>query len=270
MIKELTVSLKADDGRSVTMAAQQASTIQTLVNTRKAGIASVIGYTPTTTSKWLKVPTHDIQLLTHISIPNLYKRRLESLQGIEFGDVISSVIAESKKEKSKFVKLTIAETSELFDTRKQQEIASLEKSLENFAGTSTEPLDNHREAHQRCYVHFGNVKVHLLTEDTPDDTAKSGKRKTPVIDVDGSSVILESIMIPYIELNVTERVKGERKPVNSGASVLMKIMIERAINKRSIQLKTLSLKGDNFEAFRIDGKELLVEDVARLGDLIAA
>lgn len=260
---EFNVTLKADDGRTVKMAAQQANAIQTMNNTRKAGIASVTGYKPTTGWVKDKNPTQNIQLITHISTENLYKRRLKALQDIEFKDVIvlcadDPVLSGETPDKDGTV-YGVQGLAGLFNERKQQEIESLEKSLAAFAGETIE-TDNHREAHKRCYAHFGSVKVNLVTE---------GKPKMPVIDEDGN-VELASIMVPYIELNVTTVTEGERKTVNSGASVRMKNTIQRALNQRSTQLKTLSLKADNFEAFKIDGNELLAEDVARFGDLLAS
>ena len=260
---EFEVTLKANDGRLVRMAAQQANAIQELNNTRKAGIASVIGYQPTT--NWVERPVQDIQLITHISTANLYKRRLSALQSVEFADVLplcmdDPILSGEKPDTDKAKTIHNLHTLKpLFEARKQQEIESLEKSLAAFAGEDI-VSDNHRDAHIRCYAHFGSVKVHLVTE---------GKPKMPVINDDGS-VNLDSIMVPYVELNVTTRVEGERKTANSGSSVRMKNTINRALNKRSIKLNTLSLKADNFEAFRIDGKELLAEDVARLGDILDA
>ena len=251
---ELEVTLKANDGRMVKMAAHQANAIQQLNNTRKACMSAVEGYQPSTDWEKDARPVQDIQLITHISIENLYKRRLAALQGIEFGDVTSYLAGTPK-----LSAMTIKECLDVFNARKAQEIASLEKSLADFAGEDI-VTDNHREAHKRCYAHFGNVKVNLVTE---------GKPKMPVIDSDGN-VELASIMVPYIELNVKTRQKGVRIERNSGASVRMKQLINKALNKRSTQLKTLSLKADNFEAFRVDGVELLAEDVARLGDLLAA
>ena len=250
---EFDVTLKANDGRIVKMAAHQANAIQQLNNTRKAGIASVVGYQPTT--NWEIVPVQDIQLITHISIENLYRRRLEALQEVELADVAPFLPGAPAALSNK----SIIECLDIFNDRKAKEIASLEKSL---AG---ERDDAHREAHDTNYAHFGSVKVHLVTEDTMVD---GKKRKRPVEDDDGN-VELNSIMIPYIELNVTTRQKGKRKD-KSGASVLMKNLINRVLNKRSTQLKTLSLKAENFEAFNVDGTQLVAEDVARFGDLLAA
>jgi hypothetical protein len=259
---EFNVTLKANDGRMVTMAAQQANAIQVMNNTRKAGISSVVGYKPTTS--WKVAPTQDIQLITHISVENLYKRRLAALNEITFKDVLvlcadNPVLAGETPDKAGETH-GVKSLKVLFDTRMAGEVASLEKSLAAFAGEVIE-TDNHREAHKLCYAHFGSVKINLVTE---------GKPKEPVLDTDGN-VQLASIMVPYIELNVTTKVEGVRKPeANSGASVLMQNQIKRAMNKRSVNLKTLSLKADNFEAFKVDGKQILAEDVARLGDIIAA
>jgi hypothetical protein len=261
---EFNVTLKANCGRLVTMAAQQANAIQLMNNTRKAGIASVVGYQPTTGYIEGKSPTQNIQLITHISIGNLYKRRLEALKAINLSDVLplcldDKVLGGELPDKNG-VMHTVKTLAVLFDDRTNQEIESLEKSLKGFAGEAI-VTDNHREAHKLCYAHFGSVKVNLVTE---------GKPKTPVLDEDGN-VQLASIMVPYIELNVKTITEGERKPApNSGASVRMKNVIQRALNKRSTSLKTLSLKADNFEEFNIDGTQILAEDVARLGDLIAA
>lgn len=258
---EFNVTLKADDGRNVLMTASQANAIQTMANTRKAGIASVTGYQPTT--NWTETPTQNIQLITHISTENLYKRRLEALNTIEFKDVLplcmddpilSGELPDTDKAKTMH---GVKSLQVLFEDRKAKEIESLEKSLSAFAGETIQS-DAHREAHIRCYAHFGNVKINLEGE---------GKPKMPTVDKDGS-VKLASIMVSYIELNVTTVKEGVRKVVNSGSSVRMKNTIQRALNKKSTVLKTLSLKADNFESFKIDGNELVTEDVARFGDII--
>ena len=262
---EFNVALEADDGRMVSMTPLQANTIQTLANTRKAGIASVTGYKPTT--DWKVRPTQNIQLITHISIENLYKRKLEALNNIGFNDILPLCLNNprlageisdkvKKGEPEKF--LGVKDLHDIFNTRKAQEIASLEKSLASFAGETIE-TDNHREAHKLCYAHFGNVKVNLEGE---------GKPKVLTQDTNGVCK-LASIMIPYIELNVKTITEGERKAhSDSGSSVLMKNVIQQAVNKKSTVLKTLSLKADNFESFQIDGNKLVAEDVARFGDIV--
>ena len=60
------------------------------------------------------------------------------------------------------------------------------------------------------------------------------------------------------------RVEGVRKVVNSKPPKLMSNAIESVLNKRSVGIKTLSLKEDNFERLVIDNEVVLREDVAGL------
>lgn len=244
---KLNVSVKANDGRHVRVTAEQAQAIEAMTNTRKGGCASVVGYKPS--SNYKKSPTQDIQLISHFSVRNLYKRRLQALKGIRFEDLPMDKIMEDEK----LSELDIRSLVKLFNERKGQMIHSLEKSLDG------DRDDAHRQAHDRCYAHIGDVKVHLKTE------KDSNGVKQPVTDEDGY-VYCDSIMVPYLELNVKEREAGERKVVNSGAPVRMSNMIESCLNKRSVRFKTLSLKEDNFEAFHIDHQEFLPEHVANFGE----
>ena len=243
---EIKVAVKSNDGRLVKVSARQAKAIEELSNTRKGGCGSVIGYRPS--SNWITPPVHDIQLITHFSMKNLYKRRLEALEGVTYADVAAKVAADEK-----FGDLKASKVMEIFEDRKGKLIESLKRSLEDA------PKNAHQEAHERCYAHIGDVKVHLVTE-------KVDGIMQP-IKVDGT-VVCANILIPYLELNVTERQAGERKVVNSGAPVRMGNFIESCMNSRSVMLKQLSLKDDNFESFRTDRKEFLPEDVNKFGDII--
>jgi len=243
---ELNVTVTANDGRKVRVSANQAKAIEGLNNTRKGGCASVVGYIPA--SNWEVRPVHDIQLITHFSTAKLYERRVKALAEVKFGDVMDKLAGIEK-----FNGMSITECSDLFTARKRKLIEALTRTL------ADQPKNAHREAHDRCYAHVGDVKVHLRTE-------KVDGLKEPVT-VDGE-VICESIMVPYLELNVTERKPGKRKTVNSGAPVLMEKLIEGCLNKRSVVYKTLSLKADNFETFRIDKQEFVPEDVVRFGDIL--
>ncbi len=140
----------------------------------------------------------------------------------------------------------------MFDERKQMLMNSLQKSLDG------DRNDSYRQAHDLCYAYVGDVKVHLQTE---------GKPKEPITDEDGN-VFVASIMIPYLELNVTETQKGKRKVVNSGGAVRMGKQIEKCLNKRSHVYRTLSLKEDNFESLKVDRQEFLPEEVANFGDIL--
>lgn len=247
-MKLLTVTALANDGRRVRITAAQAQAIEALDNTRKGGCASVVGYRPST--NWIIRPIQDIQLIAHFSMENLYKRRAIALEDVNLADVAEGIASDDK-----LSGLTMKKLAELFSDRKERMIAMLTKTLDG------DRSDAHRQGHDRCFVHLGDVKVHLETE-------KVDGIMQPV--TDAGVVFAKSIMIPYLELNVTTRVEGERKHVNSGTSVLMGKLIERCLNQRSVGLKTLSLKADNFESFRVDKREFLPEHVANFGDLIAA
>ena len=244
---ELEVTTTANDGRTIKMTARQARAIETLTNTRKGGCGSVIGYRPTT--NWDVSPVQDIQLITHFSTEALYRRRMEALEAVEFKDVTRYLAGDPK-----LGNMTIVECHDVFKRRKAKEIATLQKTLD---GDRNDP---HRAAHDRCYAQVGDVKVHLVTE-------KVDGLKEPVMD--GDAVIVDTIMVPYIQLNVTTRTEGKRKERNSGAEVRMSNLINRALNKSSVVYKTLSLKPDNFEAFRTDRQEFLPEEMTRFGDIIS-
>lgn len=245
---ELNVTVTANDGRRVIVTAAQASAIEAMTNTRKGGCASVEGYIPT--SNWDVSPVHNIQMITHFSTKKLYQRRLKALQAIQFSDV-----AENAAKQPKLAALTAAKLLETFETRKAKMVATLENSLDDSA-----PKNAYQEAHVRCYAYIGDVKVHLRTEMVDG-------RKEPEPTSDGR-VVAESIMVPYLELNTTVVKEGVRHVTNSGAAVLMSKLIEKCLNKRSVIYKTLSLKEDNFTAFKTDRKVFLPEDVVRFGEVL--
>ena len=245
-MNDLKICMHATDGRLVNVSGAQAKAIEELSHARRGGCASVIGYRPT--SNWITAPVHDIQLIAKISIKNLYRRRLKALEEIQYGDIAVKVAADEK-----FGELSAASCVEIFNKRKEMLMTQITRNLED------KPKNAHQEAHERCYAYIGDVKVHLITE-------KVDGRMEPVI-VDGT-VACSSILIPYLELNVTEKQAGERKVVNSGAPVRMGKFIEGVLNQRSVGLKQLSLKEDNFTEFRIDRKSFLPEDVTRFGDIL--
>lgn len=150
--------------------------------------------------------------------------------------------------------MTIPALKEIFDARKATLIESLERSLDG------DRSDAHREAHDRCYVHIGDVKLHL-------DTEKVDGRMEPVVDADGA-VLVKTVMVKYLELNVKTVKEGVRKVVNSGAPVRMEKLIESCLNKRSVGFKTLSLKEDNFEEFKIDNRTIEPGEIEDFRDLL--
>lgn len=245
-MNDLKICMHATDGRLVNVSGAQAKAIEELAHARRGGCASVIGYRPT--SNWDIAPVHDIQLIAKISIKNLYRRRLKALEDIQYGDIAVKVAADEK-----FGDMSAASCVETFNKRKEMLMTQITRNLED------KPKNAHQEAHERCYAYIGDVKVHLITE-------KVDGRMEPVI-VDGT-VACDTILIQYLELNVTEKQAGERKKVNSGAPVRMGNFIEGVLNKRSVRIKQLSLKEDNFTEFRIDRMEFLPEDVTRFGDIL--
>ena len=226
--------------------AQQAETLQALVSTRKGGFARVYGYTPTT--NWLESPVQDISMITRFSTEKLYARKIKALDAISFADVKDAI---SKEPKLKA--LSEKEQRELFNTRKQMLIDSMDKTLEG------DRSDAHRQGHDRCYLHIGQgVKVNY-------DTVKGADGLMQPVLTDGFPTVA-SIMITYLENSKVTRKAGVYKTKNSGAPVLMTEAIESLLNDKSVGIKMLSLKSENFERLVIDTEVILSEDVIGLLD----
>lgn len=232
----------------------QAKTLDSLCDVIKGGIGTIHGYTATSGRTVPEVA--DLQFITAFSTENLYKRKAAALEGLNYSD-----IAEFAERSEKVSMLSQDEREQLFETRKAQELNSLQTTL------SGDRSDAHRQGHDRCYCYVGKgVKVHYITEDekyTAED-GKTKKRKVPVL-TDGLPTV-DSIMLTILELNRTVKQKGVYKPVNSGASVLVKNAMLKALNLRSIGLKTLSLKHDNFESLVVSRKTLLAEEFSNIPD----
>lgn len=251
---ELEVRAIAEDGRTVVMTAAQSNAINQMNNTRKGGCASVIGYCPESNWEDDHRPIQDIQFISHFSTKKLYERRLKALLAITYADVATKVAQDEK-----FGKKTAGECLEIFNTRKGKLVDSIKRNLDD------SPKNAQAEAHVRCYAYIGDQKVHLAT--VSEKVPGENPIQVPIPNDDGS-VTVKSIMVPYLELNVKTRVEGVRKTVKSGAPVLMEKFIKGALNKRSINYRTLSLKDDNFEAYRVDHQEFLPEHVTRFGDFL--
>lgn len=225
---------------------QQAESIQALAQTRKGGFARIYGYKPT--SDYVVPPVQDIVMVTRFSVEKLYQRKKNALQSITFEDVKPNIQKEPK-----LSQLTEPEQIKIFNERLAGAIASLEKSL------SGDRSDAHRQGHDRCYLQLAEgVKVNYVTEKGADGLMY------PVL-TDGFPTVA-SILINYLENSKVTRVDGERKVVNSGAPVLMSNAIEQLLNKRSVGIKTVSLKEDNFERLVIDNEVVLCEDVVGLAE----
>lgn len=219
----------------------QADTLEKLKGIIAGGIGTVHGYV--STSGRVKPETADIQFITHFSVERLYERKAAALRELSYAD-----IADIAERQPKIQVLSQDEREALFEERKAQELASLEKTLEG------DRSDNHRQAHDRVYCHIAKgVKIHFRTS-----YDKALKKKMPEL-VAGLPVA-ESIMLTILELNRTVTEPGEYKVVNSGASVLIKNAMLSGLNSRSVGIKTLSLKEDNFDSLVVSRKTFLAEE----------
>ena len=236
------VVFESDSGCRFRCTEAQQETLEKLQKIVRGGIGTVHGYVMTSDRT---VPEKaDVQFLTAFSTKRLYERKLAALEDITFEDVAPNLTA------PKLTALTEAERRKTFDERKQKEMDSLRKSIEG-----TDRSDAHRQAHDRCYCEIGpGVKVHYRTERRPDDGIKE-----PIM-VNGLPVV-ESIMLTIIEIKRHVIEPGEYKKVNSGAPVLTSNAIKRTMNLRSTNLKTLSLKEDNFDSLVVDHNTFLPEHV---------
>lgn len=220
----------------------QRETIQALEQINRGGIGTVHGYVAK--SGRITPEKADIQFLTAFSTERLYERKLKALDGIEFDTIAERL----DNDNPKLAKLTEAERRDVFEARKEQEMASLQKSLDG------DRSDAHRQAHDRCYCRVGQgIKVHYRTEKDSDGI------KQPILV--NELPVVESIMLDILEIKRKVIEPGEYKKVNSGAPVLVSNAIKSVLNKRSVGLKTLSLKEDNFDRIVVDHKEFLPENV---------
>lgn len=231
-------------GGRVWASRQQADTLEALTLTRKGGFARIYGYKPA--SNYEVSPVQDIVMVTRFSTEKLYERKRKALESITFDDVKDAIAREPK-----LATLTLTEQKALFNERLGEMVDSLTKTLDG------DRTDAHRQGHDRCYLHLAEgVKVNYVTEKGKDGLMH------PVL-TDGFPTVA-SIMLTYLENSKVTRVEGVRKVVNSKPPKLMSNAIESVLNKRSVGIKTASLKEDNFERLVIDSEVVLREDVAGL------
>jgi hypothetical protein len=234
------------NGQQFRATAAQSEAIDSLSVARKGGIATVYGYMPTTGYVKDKYPVQDMQIITRFSTERLYARKMAALSEIRFSDVRDHIAADPV-----LSVMNEAELLTLFNTRKADEVASMNTTL------SGDRSDAHRQGHDRCYASMAEgIRVHFVTEKDEEGLMQ------PVL-TDGLPTVA-SIMVTYLELNRNVRVKGEYKVVNSKAPVRMSNAISKVLNAKSVGLKTMSLKEDNFERLIIDRKAYLPEDVGTI------
>ena len=226
------------NGLKVWITKAQLEALEVLEVAQAGGCAAVHGYVPTT--GYVVYPTIDLQMLTRFDYGRLLNRKMDALKAIEFADIPANVIPT--------LKLNGKTDEQWFDIRKAQEIASMQKTLDN------DRSDSHRQGHDRCYAHFAKgISAHLVTERRTDGLMH------PVL-TNGHPTV-KSIMVSYLELNRKVVKEGQYKSVNSGASVLMKNAINKLLNQRSVGIRKLSLKEDNFQSLSISKSVVLPDNI---------
>ena len=231
------------NGQKFRATAEQAEALESLSVARQGGIATVYGYVAT--SDRVKPTVYDAQLITRFSVENLYKRKMAALSEIRFSDVRPFIDADHI-----LSKLSETELLTIFNERKAKEVDSMNTTL------TGDRSDAHRQGHDRCYARVADgVKVHFVTEKD-----KESGLMEPVL-TDGLPTVA-SIMVACLELNRNVREPGEFKVKKSGAPVLMSKAIEKALNKRSVGLKFLTLKESNFERLVVNRRSYLPEEVS--------
>ena len=120
-------------------------------------------------------------------------------------------------------------------------LASIDKSI---AGDTS---DGYRLAARECFAHRKGWRLNLVTADNEDG------HKRPVVDTDGRMTV-RSIMLPFFEVRRDIVVRGEWKPVNSGAPKLMKDAIEDVAGVP--EWKAFSLTLENFTSLTLDAKTI--------------
>jgi len=241
-----------ESGEKFRCTQSQADTLDKLKDIIAGGIGTVHGYVATSNRT---VPEKaDIQFITHFSTERLNERKAAALSDLTYED-----IAEYAEKSPKVQALAPDERVALFEQRRQQELDSIQKTADG------DRSDAHRQGHDRCYIYITKgVKIHFRTFDekyTADDGTKK-KRKMP--EIVGGLPVAESIMLSILELKRTVIEPGEYKVVNSGPSVLIKNAMMKGLNSRSVGLKTLSLKEDNFDSLVVSRKTFLAEEFKQI------
>lgn len=230
-------------GQSFNCSARQAAALETLLETQKGGFARVNGYV--SKSGRVTPETSNISFLSRFNLENLYLRRIKALKELRFEDVEAEL-----RKNPKLSKLPLAGLQAEFDGRVQDEIASMQKTLDGVRD------DARRQSHDRNYASIGaGIKVHFLTEKNSIDNLTY-----PVLAENGLPTV-KNIMISAIEVSRQVLMEGAYKPVNSGVPKLISNVIQSKMPK-STKIKTLSLGDDNFESVQIDGEAILPKDIA--------
>jgi hypothetical protein len=216
---------------------EQIDTLAALEATQKGGFATVHGYKPT--SNYDKSPTVNINFISRFSTQALYQRKIEALKSLKFEDLTITA--------PKLLALSEDKQRAQFHTCIGKMLESMTKTLEG------DRSDAHRQAHDTFYAKSAmGVKVHF-------ETVK-GKDGTELVLHNGLPKV-KSVMLSVIEIGRKTIEEGVYKTVNSGPKVLMDNAINKAIKSKTVSMKTISLKSDNYEKVTIGG-DLIEPEVA--------
>lgn len=222
----------------------QAHALELLGNTNGGGFATVKGYV--SESNRVKPETADITFLSRFSTENLYKRKRDALEALTLNDIMSDI-----RDNPKVKALTVDALDKAFAERKASELASIDKSLQEWSTGQIDESDNRRAAHRSNYHTFApGVKVNFVS-------AKGDDGLTAPVLTDGKPVV-DSIMLSAIQVSKRVTVEGEYKVVNSGVPVLISNAFKKHLPK-SAKLKTISLKEGKFEALNVASLTILPE-----------
>jgi len=193
----------------------------------------------------------DILMVSRPRYDNYLRRKVEKLSGLDFLRDVAASLSESKVGRKFIAKCEEkgVETEDTFNERKARMVA---KAQETLAG---ERDDGWTRGHDRCYVHYKGVKLHLLTE------AGKDKLMHPVEDEQGTMTVV-SVMLPWFQVGRDKtpkeghsHCKGEWKETNSGPAVLAEAVIKQAVNLP--EWKTFSLGLENYHKLAIDHQSIM-------------
>lgn len=226
----------------------QVDAIEQLKSIVKGGIGTVHKYV--STSGRVTPQVADIQFITGFSVSRLYERKIVALNGIGYDDV-----KDKAERHDRVQQLTEAERIDLFNTRKNGMIASMQKTLDG------DRSDNRRQAHDRmfCTVAKG-VKVHFHGYDEEYINEEGNKAKRRMPELIAGLPVAKSINLNILAINKTIIEEGEYRKVNSKAPTLMSNAIESSLNSRSVSMRSLSLQADNFESLVLSRKTFSPDD----------
>jgi hypothetical protein len=224
------------NGKKLWIRPRDLNAVEVISKANSGGFATVKGYKPTT--DYVTPPTVDINFISRFSTERLYERKLKALKELSFNDV--------SLDHPKLKALSSNEAMALFASCIGKMVESMDKSLKGVRD------DAHRIAHDTFYFGFAaGAKLHFMTE-------KGNLGGKELVLVNGHPVV-ESVMVSIIEISRKVVQEGVYKTTNSGEKVLMDNAINKALKSKTVSMKTISLKENNYEALNIGGESVSPE-----------